>query len=151
MIGPAQNSNVSATAVSAAASVMCRQRARAAAISAGATEASSTNPPSGARTTKVNGRTAVSAAPARARSVTRTSEVGRTNVSLKPGAPCSVPSACSTTVVAGRAPDLDTGSMRTSRGPSAPGAMNSVAGPSTRSLGRSETRPAHASGSPASS
>ena len=85
------------------------------------------------------------------RSVTGTIDVGIAKVSASPGAPRALPSACSTTTVATRAPLWTIGSIRISRGPTAPGATLSVAGPSTVSLLTSETRPAQASGTPAGS
>ena len=90
---------------------------------------------------------------ARTRSATGTSEVGTTNVSGSPGAPCVRPSDCSTTIVATRGaprlPSSATGSMRMRWGLNEPGTIRSAAGPLTRSLGRSETWPAHASGAAA--
>jgi hypothetical protein len=84
------------------------------------------------------------------RTVTGAIDVESTNVSAGPGAFDAVPRICSTTDVPSRGADDPapsvTGSTRTSRGPSAPGATNKVAGPSIRARGRSDTRPAHASG-----
>ena len=84
-------------------------------------------------------------------------EVETAKVSGRPGVCCSLPIDSSTTMVhraglgsAGRARS-SSGSTRTRRGPSALGATNSAAGPSMRDLGRSETRPAQASGAASAS
>ncbi len=146
--GPAQNKRTSAKTLRTAARVIARQRARAAASSAGATSASSTNPPSRAGTVKRNGCAGDGDPPARTRSVTGAIAVAIENVSLRPGAPRAVPSACSTTTVAARMPARTTGSMRIRPGPSGPGATISGADPSTTSLPRSDTLPAQASGTP---
>ena len=113
---------------------MARQRARAAASSAGDTSASSTKPPSRPDTVKRNGCGGDSAPPARTRTVTGAIDVAISNVSDRPGAPRAVPSACSTTTVATRMPSRETGSIRIKPGPSDPGTTMSVAGPRTTSF-----------------
>ncbi len=100
---------------------------------------------------KRNGCGSGGAPPARTRSVTGAIAVAIVNVSLRPGAPRAVPNACSTTTVAARTPPRATPSMRINPGPSGPGATISVVPPSTTSLRRSDTRPAHARGVPAAS
>jgi len=146
MSGPMQSMSVAASTPRTTAQVIPRQRARAAARSAGDTSASSTNVLSRAGTTNRNGVVVVAGAAAPTRSVTGTTEVCMTNVSTRPGASSVSPSDCSTTTVAARTPFADTGSTRIRRGPSALGTITSAGGPCTRGLGRSDTRPAQASG-----
>src|SRR5436190_14946000 len=76
-------------------------------------------------------------------------------VSAGPGVCCGSASDCSTTIVASRAAVAVeavprgmklTDSMRTSRGPSAPGIATRVEEPVTRAFATSDTRPAHAIG-----
>ena len=118
--------------------------------SAGVTTALTRGPPPREGITNVAGPATDSSE--RIRSVTGMSDVETTNeVSARPAGPATRSRSCSTTTVPNRlargSVEARRGSMRTSRGPSAPGATNKAAGPVTRSRGTSDTLPAQARGS----
>ena len=159
-MGAAQTKSVIPSTATTAARLLRCQRARAIARSAADTSASTSGLPSAAGMTKVKEPDVLAGGadpPIAARRRTGTIEVETANASVRAGAEGSLPSACSATIVdfGGRgSPGLArsvTGSIRSSRGPRELCATKSAAGPSMRDRGRSETRPAHASGAASAS
>ncbi len=149
MSGAARRTRVSASVDATAASRASLQVVRTDRRSEGSTHASMRASPSLDEITKPYGD-GPRPSPARARSMTGTIASRRTNVSRAPGTRRTPDSTCSATTVPRREADGRVrsirGSMRTIRGPSASGSTKSVAGPSSLSLGKSETRPAQATG-----
>ena len=143
--GPAHSNSARTRTRTLAAHVCVRHRERASARAVRETCASTSSPPVGDGIRKTPSSLPVCpSAPGPSNSVrmaTGTSDV-ETMAADSPGVGSSPASDCSTTTVASRGElgrlESTTGSTRMSRGPSAPGATNTAAGPLTRSFPRSD-------------